>query len=208
MTHICGTQPFVRLFPAHGGRRAVCRCRIRWLWTHLSHRSLGIGPGGNLGRDSIAAEAGPRGSQVHPTPYGSPPQRALVGVPSNAKAFSVQPGPCFRFVRSGVGCAAHSREPVVARGTFVDAKGSCGCRTPAKASRGPGHRRGRRGGLTSTERVTIPPKVLASWRGPVRPVRARVGRRDDAEGVRGEARPCIRSFGSSKTNPRLARNCG
>ncbi len=56
--------------------------------------------------------------------------------------------------------------------------------------------------------VTIPPKGLASWREPVQRVQARVGRGDDAAGVRGEALPCIRLFGSSKTNPRLARSCG
>jgi hypothetical protein len=40
-----------------------------------------------------------------------------------AEAFSVEPGQCFRFIHSGVGHAAHCREPVVTRGPFVDAKG-------------------------------------------------------------------------------------
>jgi hypothetical protein len=40
-----------------------------------------------------------------------------------ASAFYVQPGQCFRFVHSGVGHAAHCREPVVVHGTFIDGKG-------------------------------------------------------------------------------------
>ena len=56
--------------------------------------------------------------------------------------------------------------------------------------------------------VTVPPKGLASWRGPVRLVQAPVGRGDDAAGVRGEALRCSRLSGSSKTNPRLAQSCG
>jgi hypothetical protein len=39
------------------------------------------------------------------------------------EAFSVQPGRCFRFVRSGAGHATHCRGSVVVRGTFIDAKG-------------------------------------------------------------------------------------
>jgi hypothetical protein len=37
-----------------------------------------------------------------------------------AEAFYVEPGQCFRFVHSGVGHAAHCREPVVQRGEFID----------------------------------------------------------------------------------------
>ena len=44
-------------------------------------------------------------------------------MPHYAEAFSVQPGRCFRFVHSGVGHAAHCREPVVVTGTFIDNKG-------------------------------------------------------------------------------------
>jgi hypothetical protein len=55
--------------------------------------------------------------------------------------------------------------------------------------------------------VRIPPKALASWWAPVRLVRARVGRGDDGPEVRGEDLPCSRLFGSSKTNPHLARSC-
>jgi hypothetical protein len=40
-----------------------------------------------------------------------------------AEAFSIQPGRCFRFTGTAVGHAAHCREPIVARGTFVDKLG-------------------------------------------------------------------------------------
>jgi hypothetical protein len=40
-----------------------------------------------------------------------------------AEAFYVEVGQCFRFVHSGVGHAAHCREPVVQRGEFIDGTG-------------------------------------------------------------------------------------
>ena len=39
------------------------------------------------------------------------------------EAFFVEPGSCFRFCHNGVGHAAHCREPVVARGQFIDGNG-------------------------------------------------------------------------------------
>jgi hypothetical protein len=39
------------------------------------------------------------------------------------EAFCTTLGRCFRFSHSGVGHAAHFREPVVRSGRFVDAKG-------------------------------------------------------------------------------------
>ena len=53
----------------------------------------------------------------------SDPPGGWSGVEHYAEAFSIQPGRCFRFVGKGVGHAAHCREPVVARGTFVDGNG-------------------------------------------------------------------------------------
>ena len=40
-----------------------------------------------------------------------------------AEAFYVEPGTCFRFRHNGVGHAAHCREPIVARGQFIDGAG-------------------------------------------------------------------------------------
>ena len=75
----------------------------------------------------------------------------------------------------------------------------------------------RRGRLTFERRsppralrrvVTSPSRALASWPGPVRPGRARVGRADDARGARGEDLRGSRSSGSSRTTLRPARSCG
>jgi hypothetical protein len=40
-----------------------------------------------------------------------------------AEAFSVRPGRCFRFTGTSIGRAGHCREPIVARGTFIDKNG-------------------------------------------------------------------------------------
>ena len=40
-----------------------------------------------------------------------------------AEAFYVEPGTCFRFRHNGVGHAVHRREPVVAKGQFIDGSG-------------------------------------------------------------------------------------
>lgn len=40
-----------------------------------------------------------------------------------AEAFSVRPGRCFRFSDTKIGQAGPCREPIVARGTFIDKTG-------------------------------------------------------------------------------------
>ena len=47
------------------------------------------------------------------------PTSTVVPMAHYAEAFAVTPGQCFRFAHSGVGHAAHCREPVVCRGWFI-----------------------------------------------------------------------------------------
>jgi hypothetical protein len=64
------------------------------------------------------------GGSPSSTGPGSIYTRSLVSGPwTTTQRRFVEPGTCFRFRHNGVGHAAHCREPIVARGLFIDGAG-------------------------------------------------------------------------------------